>query len=135
MIYEPSVIGNSGTSRLVWHLRVTSETSPVDEVVLVDARTGEVAFHFSQIMDAKYRDIYDCANVPGSTGYLARSEGDAVTGIADVDYAYDYLGDTYDFYSSHLAGKHRRQRAAPSRANLLLSEQRLPIQQCVLDWL
>ena len=100
MIYEPSVIGNFGTSRLVWHLRVTSEVAPVDEVVLVDARTGEVAFHFSQIMDAKYREIYNCANVPGSLGSLARSEGQAVTGIADVDFAYDYLGDTYDFYWS-----------------------------------
>jgi Zn-dependent metalloprotease len=101
MIYEPSVIGNYGTSRLVWHLQVTSESGPVDEVVLVDAHTGEVAFHFSQIMDAKSRAIYDCNNVVGSTGSLARSEGQAATGNTDVDLAYDYFGDTYDFYWSH----------------------------------
>jgi Zn-dependent metalloprotease len=101
MLYEPSVIGNFGASRLVWHLRVTSEAAPVDEVVLVDARTGVVAFHFSQIMDAKNREIYDCANVVGSTGSLARSEGQVATGNTDVDNAYDYFGDTYDFYGSH----------------------------------
>jgi Zn-dependent metalloprotease len=101
MIYEPSVIGNSGTSRLVWHSRVTSEAAPADEVVLVDARTGQVAFHFSQIMEAKSRQIYDCNNVVGSTGSLARSEGQAATGNTDVDLAYDYFGDTYDFYWSH----------------------------------
>ncbi len=100
MLYEPSLIGNPGTSRLVWHVRVSSSEAAIDEVVLVDAQAPEVVFHFSRIMDAKSRSIFDAANVPGSLGTIARSEGEAPTGNPDVDLAYDYLGDTYDFYFS-----------------------------------
>ncbi len=98
MVYEPSVIGSAGPSRLVWNLRVRSGAGDVNEVVLVDASTGEVAFHYSDIKDVKNREIYDAANTPGSSGTLVRSEGGPATGIADADLAYQYLGDTYDFY-------------------------------------
>jgi hypothetical protein len=98
VIFEPSVIGEAGPSQLVWQLRVRSETATVDELVLVDAHVGDVAFHFSQIKEAKARSIYDAANVSGSLGSLVRSEGDPATGIVDADLAYRYLGDTYDFY-------------------------------------
>jgi Zn-dependent metalloprotease len=100
-IFEPSVIGMSGGSRLVWNLRVTNEAGTVNEVVLVDAASGEVAFHYSEIMEGRDRQIYDSNNVYDSLGTLVRSEGDPVSGNADVDIAYDYLGDTYDYYDSN----------------------------------
>jgi hypothetical protein len=104
MIYEPSVIGESGPSRLVWHVEVTSRELPIDELVLVDAQTAGVALHFSQIMEAKDREIYNCGNdSSGWTGSLARSEGEVATGNSDVDNAYDYFGDTYDFYLSQFS--------------------------------
>jgi Zn-dependent metalloprotease len=102
MIYEPSVVGNGGPSRLVWHVRLTSDAGTLDEVVLVDAHTGKVAFHFSQIMEARNRQIYDAANVSGSMGTLRRSEGQAAYGISDVDQAYDNAGDAYNFFSGTL---------------------------------
>ena len=98
MVYEPSVIGSAGPSRLVWHVRVRSSWGDVNEVVLVDASTGEVAFHYSDIKHAKSRSIYDSANVPGSPGTLVRSEGGPASGIVDANLAYQYFGDTYDFY-------------------------------------
>jgi len=99
MVYEPSVIGNAGPSQLVWDVRVRSATAAVNEVVLVDAETGAAAFHYSDVKEAKARQIFDSANVVGSLGTLVRSEGDPPVGSpADVDLAYDYLGDTYDFY-------------------------------------
>jgi len=99
MVYEPSVIGNVGPARLVWHVRVRGGQGAVDEVVLVDAVTGGVAFRYSQIMDARHRSVYDSANVPDSLGTLVRDEGDPAVGSPpDVDLAYDFLGDTYDFY-------------------------------------
>ncbi len=97
-VYEPSVIGSAGPSRLVWHVRVRNASGDVNEVVLVDAVSGDVAFHYSDVKHAKSRSIYDHANVSGSLGTLVRSEGGPASGIADVDNAYDYLGDTYDFY-------------------------------------
>jgi Zn-dependent metalloprotease len=101
MLYEPAVVGNAGASRLVWHVEVTSATAAIDEIVLVDALTAEVAFHYSRVTEGRNREIYDCNNVPGSLGSLARSEGESDTGVVDVDQAYAYLGDTYDFFDSH----------------------------------
>jgi Zn-dependent metalloprotease len=101
MLYEPAVVGNEGASRLVWQLEVTSAIAAVDEVVLVDALTADVAFHYSRVTDTRNREIYDCDNVVGSLGSLARSEGESDTGVVDVDQAYAYLGDTYDFLASH----------------------------------
>ena len=98
MLFEPSVIGEAGPSQLVWHVRVRSDSAMVDELVLVDAHVGDVAFHFSQIKEAKSRSIYDAANVTGSPGTLVRSEGAPASGITDADLAYAYLGDTYDFF-------------------------------------
>ncbi len=102
MIYEPSVIGNPGGSRLVWQVEVTSRALPIDELVLVDARSAETAFHFSQIMSAKYREVYDCGAVYGDAcGAPVRVEGQAATGLPDADTVYDYLGDVYTFYWSN----------------------------------
>jgi uncharacterized repeat protein (TIGR01451 family) len=99
MVYEPSVIGSAGSSQLVWYMHVRSAAAAVDEVMLVDAETGAVAFHYSDIKEAKNRQIYDSNNVAGSLGTLVRSEGQGPSGIADADLAYTYFGDTYDFYN------------------------------------
>jgi hypothetical protein len=71
------------------------------ELVLVDAQTGFIALHFNQIDSARNRFIYDNANNPSAglpgTGPV-RTEGQGATGISDVDNAYDFSGDTYDFF-------------------------------------
>jgi len=99
MIYQPAVVGNSGSTRLVWQTVVVSVSVPtVNEFILIDAHTGEVALHYTQIMDAMNRKIYDSNNTSADPGTLSRSEGGPATGIADVDNCYDFLGDIYDFY-------------------------------------
>ena len=102
IIYEPSVLGNSGATRLVWQTTVTSVAEPiVAEFVLVDAHSGKVALHYSLIKNARYRRIYDLYDTCLQET-LRREEGDPpYVLIPDVDYAYDYLGDTYDFYLSY----------------------------------
>ncbi len=98
MVYEPSVIGEAGPSRLVWHVRARSAAGDVNEVVLVDAASGEVAFHYSDVKQALNRTIWDHNNVAGSAGTVVRTEGSGASGIADADQAYQYFGDTYGFY-------------------------------------
>lgn len=98
MIYAPTVIGNLGPVRLVWSVVVDSTPIGVSERVLVDAHSGLVAFKWSLIHNAKFRRIYDAHST--SSGTLARQESQSATGIADVDLAYDYYGDTYDFYQA-----------------------------------
>jgi Zn-dependent metalloprotease len=103
-IYNPALLGGPGLriSTLVWRIEVTSpDLLHVDEFVLIDARRGSVTLHFSQIDAAKNRLIYDNQNNPafGLPGNgPVRVEGGPVTGILDVDNAYDYAGATYDFY-------------------------------------
>ena len=97
--------GRRAWTRLAWFV----EASAIDlrEYIWVDAASGAPLLHFSQLTDARVRAIHD-ANDPGDGAFGAlpgvhvRGEGDASTGDTDADAAYDYSGDTYDyFWSEH----------------------------------
>ena len=115
-IADQKLLGGTGLpgSKLVWKTEVSNapgspsfQNKPLREIVLVDARTGGIVLHFNQIADAKTRYVCDQNNVTGqppncSTAQptLARQEGGPATGVTDVNLAYDYSGQTYDFYMS-----------------------------------
>jgi len=105
-VYNPILLKPSlSLTRLVWRMEVQPvELLPIRELVLVDAHIGIVTLHFNQIDTARYRKIYDNNNNrnAGLPGYgPVRIEGGPATGITDVDKAYDYAGDTYDFYYNY----------------------------------
>jgi len=104
-IYNPILLGvDQNMTRLVWRVEVfPTELLPIKELVLIDAQLGAIALHFNQIDTARNRLVYDHNNtvgkpLPGNPADLRRTEGGAATGIIDVDNAYDFSGDTYDFY-------------------------------------
>ncbi|MEJ2745135.1 MAG: hypothetical protein P8123_05540, partial [bacterium] len=102
-IYNPVILGpGRDVNTLVWRMNVTvAERPDVRELVLIDAGLGVIALHFNQVPNVKNRSIYDKDNVRDDElpGYSpVRSEGEGATGITDVDLAYDYSGDVYDFY-------------------------------------
>jgi Zn-dependent metalloprotease len=104
-IYNPTLLGlNVNITHLVWRMEVLSKDMlPIRELFLIDAHLGMVVLHFNQFETARNRLIYDHNNtpgkpLPGDPGDLMRIEGDPLTGIPEVDNAYDYAGDTYDFY-------------------------------------
>jgi Zn-dependent metalloprotease len=106
-IYSPVIFGlEDDHSRLVWRMDVfPKELLPIRELVLIDAHLGNVALHFNQIPTVLTRKVYDRNNaatpdatLPGNAADLKRSEGQGPSGILDVDNAYDYAGDTYNFY-------------------------------------
>ncbi|MGB9378663.1 MAG: M4 family metallopeptidase [Mycobacteriales bacterium] len=105
-MYDPSLIGpgRQATARPVWRVEVRATSDvPVRQLVLVDAATGAVALSFNQIAYAKVRHICDFGNVPNADhtclpAAYVRNEGDAPSTVTDVNLAYDYSGDTYDFY-------------------------------------
>lgn len=105
-IYDPRLIGGPGPAgaRLVWRTEVTARSATFDELAVVDAQTGAVTLHFDTHAEAKNRQVCDRGNWPGApqkcTAPYVRAEGDAPTGIIDVDRAYDFAGETYDFYLS-----------------------------------
>lgn len=99
VLYAPSVFNRKGEPSLCWHLTVASTaTAAFREALLVDAHSGRVVRQYSLIHDIKNRSVYDANNTQADPGTLRRSEGQGPSGIADVDEAYDNLGDTYDFY-------------------------------------
>jgi len=101
MIYAPQVVGNKGEPRLVWQMEVaTTGEILVKECVLVDAQTGEIAFHYSLIPEFLDRHILDSAS---GTWYDENSSWP--TGITDVNLAYYYIGDSYEwrFVKQHIS--------------------------------
>ena len=105
-IYDEQLLRpSSRPASLVWRMEVIGiQRLDVRELVLVDSVTGAIVLHFNQIHTALDRTIYDNQNNPafGLPGNgPVRTEGGPASAIADVNAAYDYSGNTYDFYSSH----------------------------------
>jgi bacillolysin len=110
-IYDPALLGGPGprVPKLVWRMEVTNEgLVEIRELVLVDAEeAGSVALNFSQIAHGMARYVCDRNNVMNSNlnclsfkDNYVRTEGQAATGISDVDRAYDHMGDFHNFYKS-----------------------------------
>lgn len=107
MFYDPRLLGAPSpfqTARLSWVLEVHGR-GPVRDVrhqVVVDAASGTVALSFSTMAESKNRVVCDADN--SATQYPctmpARTEGNPPTAgdDADVRAAFNYAGDTYDFY-------------------------------------
>ena len=106
-LYDPSLLGAGPPDRrLVWLVEIIHiGPTLIRELVLMDAMDGQIVLNIDKLDRALNRLIYDKNNdasdltLPGTV--LARSEGQEPSGIADVDNAYDYAGDTYDFYFEH----------------------------------
>ncbi len=101
-LYDPALLSVPSDlgARSVWRFEVTGGPA-VRRMVLVDDQTGAVLLNLDQIAEA---DRIVCDNnsalrtsqVPCTAP--VRSEGDGAYGVADVDLAYDYAGDTADLY-------------------------------------
>ncbi len=83
-------------TRLAWFIEATK--IDVRELIWIDARQGGVLLHFSQLTDARLRRIHDTNSSAILPGTLVRSEGGAATGDLDVDTAYNFSGDTYNYF-------------------------------------
>ncbi len=70
----------------------------VREANFIDALTGRVLDRGTLVEGTKERRVYSAYNSTSLPGELWRAEGDPITGNADVNRAYDYSGDFYDFF-------------------------------------
>jgi bacillolysin len=102
-LFDPRLLDAPGIpgARLVWRFEVTSKRGDaIRELVLVDGRmAGKVALHFNQIANAMNRRICDANNTSSQYPCTSpvRVEGGPASSVQDVNLAYDYSGDTYDF--------------------------------------
>ncbi|HEX7059846.1 MAG TPA: M4 family metallopeptidase, partial [Solirubrobacterales bacterium] len=104
-IYDSRLLGGPGLGlpTLVWQVEVATPGSPLRELVLVDTKVGVVAETIDLTEEVKDRRVCDAANSSSRYPCAApydRQEGNGATGNVDIDLAYDFAGDTYDFYSS-----------------------------------
>ncbi len=116
VIVDPGWYGDPPIGEhLAYHVELSDESRGVFEAFFVDAHNGKVLDQWSLRHTARQRVIYDGAGESALPGVLARTEGDGpVTGPQDVNRAYDYLGDVYDYYRRAFG------RDAPDGAGLAL---------------
>ena len=83
-------------TRLAWFVEATGPG--LREYIWIDARHGGVALHFSQLDKARNRAIYTANSTWSLPGSLVGVEEVAPAGDADATAAYDFAGDTYDYF-------------------------------------
>lgn len=89
-----------GISQLAWFVEATGDS--LREYIWIDAHTGAVLLAFSQLHAARNRQVYNANGAAALPGTLARSEGEAATGVQDVDLAYAQSGLSYTyFFNNH----------------------------------
>jgi len=97
MCYSPAIVGNVGPLCLVWCIETASE------VVLINAISKDIVLRYPLHTGLINRLIFDlqCQRNWDYT-YLVRKEGELEYGtVSDVDLAYRYVGDAYDFFLHH----------------------------------
>lgn len=101
-LFVPTLLKLGGPKRLTWKMDVRSaDEITVARRVFIDAHSGEFVQDLLLNHDLRTRVVSDAElryTIPGTT---VRTEGDLPSGIADADAAYDFLGDTYNFYFDH----------------------------------
>jgi len=123
-ILDKGHLGDRGFSPiLAWFIE--ARKFDLRQYLWIDATAGKTVLSFSQLTEALDRSIYD-ANDPGDGSYgvlpgaLIRVEGGApVVGAAaaDANAAYDYAGDTYNYYET----EHGRDSYDDAGASLIAS--------------
>ncbi|MCB9852091.1 MAG: M4 family metallopeptidase [Phycisphaerales bacterium] len=100
VIVDPGWYGDPSIGpHLAYYVIVGNDSIPVREAFFIDAVTGEVLDQWTMLHAALTRQIYNGNGGSGLPGTLARGEGDPVVASpADVNRAYDYYADVYDYY-------------------------------------
>lgn len=85
-------------ARLAYFIKLADNNLQVEEGFFIDARNGRILDQWTLIHRAKNRQIYDGAFGSNLPGNITRTEGQPPAMQVDVNRAYDYYGDTYDYY-------------------------------------
>ena len=97
-IYSGHIDRSVSGNHLAWMVRIFDSTELSRNLYVVNAHTGEVITSYNELPNGLDRAIYDSGNTLNIPGTLVRSEGQGPTGDPDVNEAYDYLGDTYEYF-------------------------------------
>jgi len=102
VIVDPGWYGDPPAgAHLAYYLILHDMDAGLRQGFFVDAHSGKVLDRWDLIHTARVRDVYDGLGGSGLPGVLARAEGDPPVvppSPEDVNRAYDYAGDVYDFF-------------------------------------
>lgn len=99
MIVDPAWYGDPPAGpRLAYRLVVSIAATGANEAFFIDAHKGDLLDRWSLTCTALERSVHDAAGTDELPGPLARAEGEPPVSDADVDAAYDYAGDTYEYF-------------------------------------
>lgn len=104
-IYDTELVGGQGATSpsLVWRMTVSgNRTVSVKHNVLVSASDGKIVRDLNALESALNREVCDAGNTSSEWPCTSpvRVEGGPASSIPDVNDAYTYAGDTYNFYAS-----------------------------------
>ncbi|UCE59012.1 MAG: M4 family metallopeptidase [Phycisphaerales bacterium] len=85
-------------AHLAYYVILTDPRNELREAFFIDAHDGQVLDRWTLIAAGKSREVYAGQNQPALPGILFRAEGWPPTANAEVNAAYDYAGDYYDFF-------------------------------------
>lgn len=97
-IYSGHIDRSVSGNHLAWMVRIFDQTEPSRNLYVIDAHSGKVLTSYNELPNDLDREVYDAKHNFTIPGDLVRSEGQGPTGDSDADEAYDYLGDTYDYF-------------------------------------
>ncbi|NYV78280.1 M4 family metallopeptidase, partial [Streptomyces sp. UH6] len=84
---------------LVWHVWLMDDARQMSQVYFVDALAGRGVLDVEdRTRHALKRMVHDFAHTDDWPAPLARSEGADASQVADVNYAYQYTGATYEYF-------------------------------------
>ena len=89
---------SGAAARLAWFVWLADGKRQVSNEYVIDAVNGKVLEVLPKVTSARNRLVYNTNHTGTLPGTLARSEGPAATGNTDVDNAYDFTGDVYNYY-------------------------------------
>ena len=96
------VVNEKSQAFLAWTVRAshTDVEGPQIDRIYADATTGDLVLKSPEYKRLKSRKVYSCNNGTSLPGSLLWSEGGTATSDTTAQAAYNYAGNTYDFYKN-----------------------------------
>ncbi len=103
VVYAPEVVGLSGQPELAWAVTVATAPDVMGGAAaqwILSAEDGAVLNCFDKSCSALVRRVYDYNSMTTGPSTPTRNDGEAAVGITEVDNAYDFMGQVYNFYNT-----------------------------------
>ncbi len=99
VIVDPAWYGDRPQGeRLAYFVHVSDWNAGEAEAFFVDAHSGRILDRWDLVESIRNRRIHNADGGTAIPGPVARVEGQGPNGDFEVNRAYDYAGDTYDYY-------------------------------------